>query len=270
LTVLDRALEIECGDETTHGLLDAVYGAMVGEPASSDLSYSAGMSEDGAGFFIVREKRWQARTADADEFLTLFNDDVTIELQKLRPDLYFLHAGAVERGGKAVLLAAEAGGGKSTTTWALLHHGFRYLSDELAPLELESMTVLPFLRALCLKSRPPEPYGLREAATVGSRVTHLPVQSLPGGVVNDPVPVGALVFVNRESGPAEPRLRRLRSARAAQLLYANALNPLAHADDGLAGALRIVERIPCLELVATDLQRGSELLTDTLDALVSD
>jgi hypothetical protein len=227
LSVLGRVLEIECGDEGPQ----------------------------------------QASTGDADEFLALLNDDITIEVQKLRPDLYFVHAAAVERRGKALLLVAEAGGGKSTTTWALLHHGFRYLSDELAPVDLESMTVQPFPRALCLKSPPPEPYELPEPIPGGSRVTHVPVGSLPAEVVSDSVPLGALVFVEIDSGGADPRLRGLRPARAAQLLYAHALNPLAHIDDGLAGALRIAERVPCFELTATDLQRTSALLGNTMDEL---
>ena len=50
-----------------------------------------------------------------------------------------------------MLLAGASGNGKSTTAWALLHRGFQYLSDELAPLDLSAMTVHAFPHALCLK-----------------------------------------------------------------------------------------------------------------------
>lgn len=87
---------------------------------------------------------------DAD-FLFLFEKDLTIELQYQRPDLFFVHAAVVERDGKAVVLAAPSGTGKSTLTLALLHAGFRYLSDELAPFDLVTLQVMPYPHALCLR-----------------------------------------------------------------------------------------------------------------------
>jgi len=45
---------------------------------------------------------------------------LTIELQKLRSDLYFLHAAVLGFKGKACLLVAPSGGGKSLTTWGVI------------------------------------------------------------------------------------------------------------------------------------------------------
>ena len=64
------------------------------------------------------------------------------------------------------------GTGKSTLTLALAEHGLEYLSDELAPVDLERLTVAPYPHAVCLKSAPPPPYDLPQGTlnvNAGSR-----------------------------------------------------------------------------------------------------
>lgn len=52
-----------------------------------------------------------------------------------RDSLAVLHAGAVSDGHTALVLAEAGGSGKSTLTAALLARGYRYLSDDIVPLE---------------------------------------------------------------------------------------------------------------------------------------
>jgi hypothetical protein len=92
--------------------------------------------------------------------LFLFEKEMTVEIEKLRPDLYFVYAAVLALEHAAVMLVGESGSGKSTTTWASLHHGRRYFSDELGPLNLQTGEVYPHPHALCLKDVPPGPYPL--------------------------------------------------------------------------------------------------------------
>jgi len=85
----------------------------------------AGASRDGATFFIKREGRELLAAPEGGMCLALFDADVAIELQKLRRDLYFVHAAVLAVGDSAFMLVAQSGGGKSTVCWALSHHGFR-------------------------------------------------------------------------------------------------------------------------------------------------
>lgn len=67
--------------------------------------------------------------------------------------LFYIHAGAVGRGDdNCVLLPAAAGSGKSSLTAALVHRGYRYLSDEVALIEPATFRVPPVPLALCVKS----------------------------------------------------------------------------------------------------------------------
>ncbi len=64
-----------------------------------------------------------------------------------------VHAAVLERGGRAVILPAPPGSGKSTLTAALAGKGgWRLLSDELTLLELDSGLVVPNPRPISLKN----------------------------------------------------------------------------------------------------------------------
>jgi hypothetical protein len=191
--------------------------------------------------------------SDHGEFLFQFEKDMTIELQKIRRDLYFLHAAALEFAGRAVLLIAPSGGGKSTTTWGLLHHGFRYLSDELAPVRLESMEIYPYPHAICFKKEPPKPYCLPKGTIHTSRTMHVPAELLPADIVNEPARMGAILFLQQSSLSSAPTIRSITKGEAAARLYANALNALAHRGDGIDGAIEIARRNVCFELTIGDL-----------------
>jgi HprK-related kinase A len=64
-----------------------------------------------------------------------------------------MHAAVVERDGRALLLAADPGSGKSTLCAALVHHGWRLLSDELALISLIDGSILPIARPISLKNQ---------------------------------------------------------------------------------------------------------------------
>lgn len=63
-----------------------------------------------------------------------------------------IHAAVVEKDGRALILAADPGSGKSTLCAALVHHGWRLLSDELALVDLQSGLVQPIARPISLKN----------------------------------------------------------------------------------------------------------------------
>ena len=64
-----------------------------------------------------------------------------------------LHAAAIERDGLAAILPAPPGSGKSTLCAALIHRGWRLLSDELALLSLADGSLHALARPVSLKNR---------------------------------------------------------------------------------------------------------------------
>jgi len=63
-----------------------------------------------------------------------------------------IHAAVVEKNDKAIILPAQPGSGKSTLSAALVSSGWRLLSDELALVATESLTVIPLARPVNLKN----------------------------------------------------------------------------------------------------------------------
>jgi hypothetical protein len=132
---------MRCTESTTH-LLVAAYGEMRGSVNAVDLDYAVGRDGAAAVFYIARQGRTALMAPDGGAFLSAFDEDIAVELQKVRRDLYFVHAAVlIRRAG--VMLVAKPAGGKPSLTWAMLHHGFGFLIDELAPVDLDTLQVHP-------------------------------------------------------------------------------------------------------------------------------
>lgn len=265
LSIFGRHVAIDCTDDRAHFLLSAGYGHMAVSPSvEAQLRYTVGLRTEGHGFFIDRDgQRLEADSVS--DFLYFFEKDLTIELQRQRSDLYFIHAAALERDNVAAILVAPSGTGKSTTAYGLLHTEFRYLSDELAPIDLKMMTVQPYPHALCLKSEPPAPYRL-PTDTLRTEVTlHVPVAALPAAACDAPIALGAIFFLARE-GNSDTSVQRIDAGEAAARLYANALNNLAHGGQGLDAAIHLTSRVPCFRLQLGELSQASAVIRAALDS----
>jgi hypothetical protein len=84
---------------------------------------------------------------------------VFVQAQVLEPVMYFklleqnilfMHAAGVMKGDAGYLFPAHGGTGKTTTSMALLAHGFRLLGDDLLFVDLDSRVVHPYPRPLHL------------------------------------------------------------------------------------------------------------------------
>ncbi|MFL6658900.1 MAG: HprK-related kinase A [Massilia sp.] len=67
-------------------------------------------------------------------------------------DVLVIHAAVIERDGFAAILPAPPGSGKSTLCAALVHRGWRLLSDELTLVRLDDARIVPLPRPVSLKN----------------------------------------------------------------------------------------------------------------------
>jgi hypothetical protein len=259
-------VEIATMDLECLRLLSGNYGFFQAPPKNPVLRYEVARCPEGR-FEILRSDGVLLLASDDGDFLFQMEKEITIEIQKHRSDLYFLHAAALERDGLGFILVAESGGGKSTTTWALCHHGFRYLSDELAPIDLNRLEISPYSHALSLKRQPPSPYELPQQTVRTSRTLHVPVTALPGGANASTARLAAMFFVSYRPDQELPRATPISRAEAATRLFANALNPLAHPEEGLDGVLQIATRCSSFELITNDLAQTCTVVKQTMDSL---
>lgn len=258
--VLGRRVRVDCTSAGIAGTVAANFQALAAEGGDepADLHYTAHRHGEAGPYVLERPGLPSLTAPDIGTLLFHLEKDLTVTLQRMRPELLFLHAAALAYGDGAWLLAGDSGSGKSTTAWALLHHGLRYLSDELSPIDLQTLRVLPYPHALCLKRRPPEPYPLPPAALDLGDTLHVPAAALPGGVAARPCTVAGLLFVRHRPGLGAPALRPLTPAEACARLYVVTLNALAHPGDGLDAVQHLAEQVPAYALETGELAAACE------------
>lgn len=110
-----------------------------------------------------------------------------------------VHAAVLERNGGALILPAPPGSGKSTLCAALLHSGWRLLSDELTLVSLADGLVQPLCRPVSLKNQSIDLMRAFAPAAEFTRVTH---ETTKGSVTHMRVPAAHLAAVHQ---PARPR-----------------------------------------------------------------
>lgn len=247
---------MQCADDETARIVSRGYGALRSALTSktTNINYFVGKEKSGSGYYILRDGFGRLDAQDEAEFLFIFEKDLEIELQKLRQDLFFVHAAALEFCGRAIIFPASSGAGKSTFAWGMLHNGFRYLSDELALIGLDDMQVLAYPHALCMKAEPPAPYSLPEEIIRTAQTLHVPVAQFDSALGPAAAPLAEIFFLEYRPAATRPEIERIGSSTAATRLYSHALNALAHSGSGLDAAIRIANKAKCYELRVAGLE----------------
>jgi HprK-related kinase A len=176
------------------------------------------------------------------------------------------HAAVLERQGRAVMLPAPPGSGKSTLTAALAQRGWRLLSDELALLDPRTGLV----------------HGMARPVNLKNTAIDLIRRFAPDAVLTEPVPdtlKGTLALMRapedsiaRAREPARPawvitpryladssaQLLPVAKARMLMVLADQAFNYDIHGRAGFETTANLVDRCDCFEFVYSSLDEAVE------------
>jgi HprK-related kinase A len=111
-----------------------------------------------------------------------------------------LHASAVEKDGRALIMTGASGSGKSTLAAMLGHRGWRFMGDEFVLIDLHTGDAAPFPRMISLKN---EAIGAMQATVPDARFGPL-LTGTPKGDVRHLVPPSDAIA--RMAEPARPAL----------------------------------------------------------------
>ena len=164
-----------------------------------------------------------------------------------------IHAAVVEKNGRAAILPAPPGSGKSTLCAALVHHGWRLLSDELAMIRLSDGLVEPLPRPVSLKNASigiirdyigGAVFSPPVHDTVKGTVAHLKAPAASIVRAAEPARPAWVIFPKYEAGAA-PLLAPLGRAGAFVQLAANSFNYTVLGQSGFDALGGIIDQAAC-------------------------
>ncbi len=139
---------------------------------------------------------------------------------------YLVHAGCVSRAGRGLAIAGASRMGKTTLTAFLVARGFRYLSDEVAPVSRADGTLSPYPLALGIRAGPASalvadlPYT--EFVSETDRKAMVNACDFTPAIAQAPVPLHAVVFLTNRVAP-DVRTPHRFDGKAS--VWFNAMNP---------------------------------------------
>jgi len=183
-----------------------------------------------------------------------------------------LHAAVVEKAGKAMIMPARPGSGKSTLCAALIHRGWRLLSDEFGLVANEGRSLLPLPRPTALKNESIEILGrFATDAVIGpvfprtrkGAVAHVMPPPQSADRAQEPAAPGWVVFPQYKAR-IMTRLHPFPKGRAFLKLSGNAFNYKLKGPSGFRAVARIVHASHTYFLEFDSLEHAAE----TLDRMV--
>ena len=182
-----------------------------------------------------------------------------------------IHGAVVEKNGRALILPAPPGSGKSTLCAALVNRGWRLLSDELTLVTLDEIAIVPMCRPLSLKNESLQIIQDFEAtATLGppaydtSKGTVGHMRAPTSSVVRsqEKAPPAWVVFPKYEAG-AHTQLDAHPKASAFMKIADNSFNYSMLGVRGFETVAKLIDRCDCYEFKYSNLNEAVALF-DTL------
>jgi hypothetical protein len=266
--LFDTVIEVAFAEPGLAAAADAILGAVrCGTPAQ----FQAALAPDGDGWTVVAGGQVAERAASRAQAIPALKLALArLALSRVN-GIGAVHAAAVAHCGRAVLLPAPAGAGKSTLAAGCAFMGWEMIADDTVVLDgpAECAVLRPLPLASCLKAGswlPLADLGADlEPLCVHERLDGRQARYLPAPLpAESPAPVAAIVIVRwQESGRSPAQLVRMSPLQAFEALMPQ-LYPLERPFD--AALVRygadLVAQTPCFALEYSVLREGIARLAE--------
>lgn len=178
-----------------------------------------------------------------------------------------VHAAVIEKAGRAIVMPAPPGSGKSTLCASLIQEGWRLLSDELALIDLESLEVVPMPRPVGLKNDsiniikrryPDIVLGVVSSDTLKGSVCHFKPPKNSIEMQHVACPIGWIVFPKYEAG-SNTRLITKPKGQAYMEVANNSFNYSALGIRGFNVLKGVIDRAECFSFKYSCLDEAIEV-----------
>jgi hypothetical protein len=187
------------------------------------------------------------------------------DISLIAKDYFPIHAGAVSWADEGVIMPASSGLGKTTLTVKLVTRGFKFLSDEVACLDLKQETIAPFFRKLKLEDESRRLLGLPSWTNINTPLIKrgevewmLDIEDIVPDSLSNPVPLRYVLFL-RGFGE-RPRLEYIASSNALFELLKFSMSPVDDPAFLLFQLAPLLNGIQCFNLIVGELDETAELV----------
>ncbi len=208
---------------------------------------------------------------NVDEIVPHIEWAINWQIMLFHPRFYLVHAGVVEIDGAGVILPAAPGSGKTTLTAGLIARGARYLSDEFAMIDPETLRLQPYPKALCVKEGSFEVLDRLGAGMSGrpvfckgkkGRVVLIRPDEV-GGEVSEGCPVRHIMFC-QYAADRKPSITPISRADGVLRLVRESFTFLKFRASGIDLLTDIVRGAQCYELASGPLEETRDLVLHTV------
>lgn len=187
------------------------------------------------------------------------------DISLIAKDYFPIHAGAVSWADEGVIMPASSGLGKTTLTVKLVTRGFKFLSDEVACLDLKQETIAPFFRKLKLEDESRRLLGLSSWTNLNTSLIRrgevewmVDIEDIVPDSLSNPVPLRYVLFL-RGFGERS-RLECIASSNALFELLKFSMSPMDDPACLLFQLAPLLNRVKCFNLIAGELDETAELV----------
>lgn len=191
------------------------------------------MEDPGNGYVVYKGTTCISEGHGLEYSLTMLESQIRGNVAIAAPNKTFVHAGAVEHDGRAIIFPGVSFSGKTTLAEAFVRAGATYYSDEFAVLDNHGR-VHPY----------PKPLSIR--AGENDQQTEHSIESLNGVAGVDPVPLGAVILTIYDPG-AEWAPRELSAGEAALAVLSHTVTAQSRPSEAIRAISRAIENAVALE-----------------------
>lgn len=181
-----------------------------------------------------------------------------------------IHSAVVEKNGQAIIFPGMPGAGKSTLCAAMVHHGWRLLSDEQALITQDAKSIMPLARPINLKNQsidiikdfcPDADFGQVFEQTSKGDICHVKPPANAIQMIDVAAKPFAIIFPSYNPDTIETQLTPVNKGATLVELINHCFNYRELGLDGFTRATQLVEKSNCFKLDYSDLNGAISTLS---------